>query len=74
MGKRSAFERRAGDAYPTPIEAVSEETATLLQQAMTEAFAATFPGAPLNQLVKVAAGRTWCEAKDDVPSPPPNLQ
>ena len=22
MGKRSAFERRAGDAYPTPIEAV----------------------------------------------------
>ena len=22
MAKRSAFERRAGDAYPTPIEAV----------------------------------------------------
>ena len=22
MGKRSTFERRAGDAYPTPIEAV----------------------------------------------------
>ena len=36
MGKRSAFDRRAGDAYPTPIEAVSEEAATLLQQAMTE--------------------------------------
>ena len=52
----------------------AEKAATLLQQAMTEAFAATFPGAPLNQLVKIGSGRTWCEAKDDEPSPPPNRQ
>jgi len=49
-------------------EADTPEAAALLQQAMTEAFAATFPGAPLNQLVKVGTGRTWCEAKDDEPA------
>ena len=56
------------------LEGDVQQAAALLQQAMTEAFAATFPGAPLNQLVKVGTGRTWCEAKDDEPSPPPNPQ
>ena len=49
-------------------EADAPEAARLLQQAMTEAFAVTFPGAPLNQLVKVGTGCTWCEAKDDEPA------
>jgi DNA polymerase-1 len=37
--------------------------ADLLQKAMTAAFTATFPGAPLRNLVTVRIGRSWAETK-----------
>jgi DNA polymerase-1 len=37
--------------------------ASLLQEAMTTAFAMTFPGAPLRNLVTVRVGRSWAEIK-----------
>jgi DNA polymerase-1 len=41
----------------------AERAAGLLQQAMTGAFAETFPGAPLNGLVAVRTGATWAKIK-----------
>ena len=39
------------------------ERAAALEQAMTLAFEQIFPGAPLNNLVSVHAGRNWGETK-----------
>lgn len=44
-------------------EANAEKAATLLQQAMIEAFLETFPGAPTEGLVEPTIGRNWAEAK-----------
>ena len=44
-------------------EADAARAADLLQEAMTAAFAATFPGAPLRDLVAVKIGRSWAETK-----------
>ena len=44
-------------------EADAERAADLLREAMTAAFAATFPGAPLRDLVAVKIGRSWAETK-----------
>ena len=44
-------------------EADAARAAALLQVAMTAAFAATFPGAPLKGLVAVKVGRSWAETK-----------
>ena len=41
----------------------AERAAALLEQAMTLAFEEIFPGAPLNNLVSVHAGRNWGETK-----------
>jgi DNA polymerase I len=44
-------------------QADAARAAVLLEKAMTAAFAATFPGAPLRGLVAVKTGRSWAEAK-----------
>ena len=44
-------------------EADAARAAVLLKEAMTAAFAATFPGAPLRDLVAVKIGRSWAETK-----------
>ena len=44
-------------------EADAARAASLLKDAMTDAFAATFPGAPLQNLVAVKIGRSWAETK-----------
>jgi DNA polymerase I len=44
-------------------EADAERAADLLREAMTAAFAATFPDAPLRDLVAVKNGRSWAETK-----------
>jgi DNA polymerase-1 len=41
----------------------AEPAAKLLEQAMTEAFAETFPGAPLNGLVETRIGPDWASIK-----------
>jgi DNA polymerase-1 len=44
-------------------EADAARAAVLLKEAMTAAFVATFPGAPLRDLVAVKIGRSWAETK-----------
>ena len=44
-------------------EADAARAGALLQEAMTSAFAVTFPGAPLRDLVTVKIGRSWAETK-----------
>jgi DNA polymerase-1 len=44
-------------------EADAERAKELLERAMTEAFATTFPGAPLQDLVEARIGDTWAEVK-----------
>ncbi len=44
-------------------QADAARAADLLREAMTAAFAATFPGAPLRDLVAVKIGRSWAETK-----------
>jgi DNA polymerase-1 len=44
-------------------EADAERAADLLKKAMTDAFAETFPGAPLKDLVAVKIGRSWADTK-----------
>jgi DNA polymerase-1 len=44
-------------------QADAARAGALLQEAMTAAFAATFPGAPLQGLVTVKVGRSWAETK-----------
>jgi len=44
-------------------QADAARAAVLLKEAMTAAFAATFPGAPLRDLVAVKIGRSWAETK-----------
>jgi DNA polymerase I len=41
----------------------AERAAELLKRAMTEAFAETFPGAPLNKLVEARIGPNWATVK-----------
>jgi DNA polymerase I-like protein with 3'-5' exonuclease and polymerase domains len=41
------------------VTAVTE----ILREAMIEAFAATFPGAPTRDVVEIGAGKTWRAAK-----------
>jgi hypothetical protein len=41
----------------------AERAERLLEQAMTNAFAETFPGAPLRDLVKAHIGADWAAAK-----------
>ena len=45
------------------LQADAARAAVLLREAMTDAFAATFPGAPLRDLVAVKFGRSWAETK-----------
>ncbi len=45
-----------------PIEEAMRD-AELLEEAMVEAFAKTFPNAPLNGLVDVRNGTTWASLK-----------
>jgi DNA polymerase-1 len=42
-------------------EADAEAARAILAETMTEAFATTFPGAPLAKVVEVKVGRTWNE-------------
>jgi DNA polymerase I len=44
-------------------EADAERAKELLEQAMVDAFLATFPGAPVNGLVEAHIGLNWAEAK-----------
>jgi DNA polymerase I-like protein with 3'-5' exonuclease and polymerase domains len=44
-------------------EADAERAAALLKEAMIDAFAVTFPGAPLRNLVTVKTGKSWAETK-----------
>jgi DNA polymerase-1 len=44
-------------------QADAARAAVLLKEVMTAAFAATFPGAPLRDLVAVKIGRSWAETK-----------
>jgi DNA polymerase I len=44
-------------------EADAEAARTILQETMIEAFALTFPGAPIDGVVEVKVGRTWNEVK-----------
>ena len=41
----------------------AERAAELLKQAMIDAFAETFPGAPLNKLVEARIGPDWAAVK-----------
>jgi DNA polymerase-1 len=43
----------------------AERARGLLQQAMTEAFVMTFPGAPTTNVATANIGRSWAEAKGD---------
>jgi DNA polymerase I-like protein with 3'-5' exonuclease and polymerase domains len=43
----------------------ADRAAALLAQAMTKAFAETFPGAPLEGLVEPHIGNSWGEAKSE---------
>jgi DNA polymerase I-like protein with 3'-5' exonuclease and polymerase domains len=45
------------------VEHQAEQARGILVRCMTEAFAETFPGAPLNGLVSTAVGKTWGAAK-----------
>jgi DNA polymerase-1 len=45
-------------------EADAERARALLQDAMTEAFVTTFPGAPTTGVAAARIGHTWLEAKD----------
>jgi DNA polymerase I-like protein with 3'-5' exonuclease and polymerase domains len=42
----------------------AEKARSLLQEAMIEAFAKTFPGAPTRNVAKAVIGRTWFDVKD----------
>jgi DNA polymerase I-like protein with 3'-5' exonuclease and polymerase domains len=44
-------------------ETDAEAARTILQETMSEAFALTFPGAPIDGVVEVKVGRTWNEVK-----------
>ena len=44
-------------------EDCADPVAGILREAMVDAFAATFPGAPLDGVVEIGIGRTWKEAK-----------
>jgi DNA polymerase-1 len=44
-------------------EADAERVKPILQDAMEQAFIATFPKASLNRLVEVKVGRTWADTK-----------
>ena len=44
-------------------QADAARAASLLEEAMALAFAATFPGAPQGGLVAVKIGRSWAETK-----------
>jgi hypothetical protein len=44
-------------------QADAARAAVLLKEAMTAAFAVTFPSAPLRDLVAVKIGRSWAETK-----------
>ena len=46
-------------------EVDAEEARRLLVAAMTDAFAETFPGAPLNRLVDAKIGLSWADAKEE---------
>jgi len=46
----------------------AEQSAEILKQAMIDAFAETFPGAPLNGLVDPHIGMNWGEAKAGPPA------
>jgi len=41
----------------------AEQARDILQDAMIEAFAVTFPGAPLNGVAEAKIGTTWADAK-----------
>ena len=41
----------------------AEKARQLLEQTMTDAFAETFPGAPVNGVAAAKIGRTWAEVK-----------
>jgi hypothetical protein len=43
----------------------AQSARVLLQQAMLDAFVATFPGAPSNNVATATIGRSWAEAKGD---------
>jgi DNA polymerase-1 len=43
----------------------AEPARVLLQQAMLDAFVATFPGAPASNVATATIGRTWAEARGD---------
>jgi DNA polymerase I-like protein with 3'-5' exonuclease and polymerase domains len=45
------------------VEADAEAARAILQETMVEAFATTFPGAPLAKVVEVKVGRTWKDVK-----------
>ncbi len=45
-------------------KADAERASVLLIKAMTDAFAETFPGAPLNGLVEAHIGMNWADAKE----------
>src|SRR5262249_11817422 len=41
----------------------ADRAATILQQTMIDAFVATFPGAPANNVAEVKIGNTWADLK-----------
>ncbi len=45
------------------VEADAERARDIIQQAMIDAFATTFPGAPLARVAEAKIGRTWAEVK-----------
>jgi DNA polymerase I-like protein with 3'-5' exonuclease and polymerase domains len=45
------------------VEADAEPARDIIQQAMIDAFAATFPGAPLNGVAEAKIGRSWADLK-----------
>jgi DNA polymerase I-like protein with 3'-5' exonuclease and polymerase domains len=59
----------AASAHDELLAEVHEDDAErargLLQQAMTEAFVTTFPGAPTTHVATANIGRSWAEAKGD---------
>jgi DNA polymerase-1 len=50
------------------VEADAEKAREILEQAMIDAFVATFPGAPTTNVATAKIGRSWADTKDDRPA------
>jgi len=64
---KTGFRPYTSETAPTGANSLvdddAEKARQILEQTMTDAFVATFPGAPTTGLVVVKIGRTWADVK-----------